>query len=70
MWLAVTEPFLPEPVAQRILAQAIAEDRASEFLHCLFDGGSCTVDAVTGTLVLINGEQVKQLSSGGRDDDD
>lgn len=59
----MAEPQLPEPLAQSILIAALKERRASEMLSCLFDGGSATVDAVTYKLVLISGEQLKDLGT-------
>lgn len=56
---------LPEPFARRILEAAIAEERSAEMLECLFDGGSVTVDAGTGQLVLLSGGQMSQLMGDG-----
>jgi len=55
---------ISEALAQRIFAQAIHEDRAAELLECLFDGGSATVDAITGKLVLISLPDVTSLREG------
>ena len=59
----MTDTAIPEPMARRILQQAIDEGRASEFLTCLFSGGSATVDAVTGKLVLVNFDFISQMGS-------
>ncbi len=48
-------------LANRIFIQAISESRAQDLLDCLLHGGSCTVDAITGQLVLISAEQVEGL---------
>lgn len=55
------EDRIPEPVARRILEQAMTEERCSEFLHCLWDGGSATVDLTTGRLVLVSGVALEGL---------
>lgn len=55
---------MPEVAAKRILAQAIAEDRAAEFLEAMWDGGSATVDQTTGKLVIITGDQLMGLVDG------
>lgn len=55
---------VPELVARRILGAAIAEDRCAELLNCLFDGGSATVDAATGNLVLVTADQLAALVDG------
>jgi hypothetical protein len=51
----------PEDWAAGILTTAIAEGRAGELLDCLFEGGSCTVDPLTGRLILATAEQVRGL---------
>lgn len=55
-------------VARRILSQAISEDRCGEFMDCLFDGGSATVDATTGRLVLVSASVLSAMA--GEHDDD
>jgi len=52
---------MPESIAAEICRAAIREERAAEFLTCLFDGGSATVDALTRKLILVTGEQLKQM---------
>jgi hypothetical protein len=49
----------PDGLAERILRQALDEHRAAELLVCLFDGGSCTVDARSGRLVLVSGDHTR-----------
>lgn len=44
---------MSEEMARRILEAAIREGRCAEFMDCLFDGGSATVDA-RGLLACIN----------------
>lgn len=53
--------MIPERLAAQILYTAIREGRASELLDCLMKGGSCTIDAMTGELVLVTGEQLNML---------
>lgn len=53
-----------ELMARAILQQAITEGRAAEFIECLFDGGSATVDAKTGKLVLASADMLKQKEGG------
>lgn len=54
---------ISEAFARRIFRQAIIEGRAAELLDCLFDGGSVTVDPVTGKLVLATEDMLKQMGS-------
>lgn len=56
--------ILPEGMAREIFEAAIAEDRCGELLGCLFEGGSATVDAGTGKLVLLYASQIQQLIKG------
>jgi hypothetical protein len=50
-----------ETLARAIFMQAIREERCAELLHCLFDGGSATVDAVTGKLVVVSSDQLAAM---------
>jgi hypothetical protein len=50
-------------MAQAILTTAIAEQRCAEFLDCLFNGGSATVDHQTRKLVLIPGSALLLMAS-------
>lgn len=50
-----------EAQAREILKQAIREDRCAELLECLFEGGSCTIDAKTGLLVLASADLLASL---------
>ncbi len=55
---------IPENFARRIFEVAIDERRCSELLECLFDGGSVTIDALTGKLVMISQVQLDKLQGG------
>jgi hypothetical protein len=52
---------ISENVARAIFQAAINEGRSSELLHCLFDGGSATVDVETGKLVLMTPDLLQAL---------
>lgn len=52
---------LTEAFARRIFEQAIRENRCGETLECLWGGGSVTVDAITGKLVLASADMLKQM---------
>jgi len=52
---------ISEAFARAIFLTAIREQRCSEMLECLFDGGSATVDARTGKLCLATAEQLAQM---------
>lgn len=52
---------ITEDYARRILLKAIAEDRAAELLNCLFDGGSVTLDAMTGNLSFASKDMLRQM---------
>lgn len=52
---------MSEELARRILQAAIDEGRCAEFAECLFDGGSATVDATTGKLVLVSGDGLASM---------
>jgi hypothetical protein len=52
---------ISEGFARRLFMQAVEEGRAAELLACLFDGGSATVDVVTGKLVLASADMLKQI---------
>jgi hypothetical protein len=52
---------VPEDRARRIFTQAIAESRCSELLEALFNGGSVTVDANTGLLVIASADALAQM---------
>ena len=55
----ITTPQIPEALAKKILQTAIDEQKASNLLHCLFEGGSVTVDAETGKLVLMRSDLIQ-----------
>lgn len=55
------EPKVSEPIARLIFETAIAEGKASDLLHCLFKGGTATVDVETGKLVLMTGDMLQAL---------
>lgn len=50
-----------ETIAKMILVTAIQEERCGDFLDCLFDGGSATVDH-KGHLVLIDGKTLARTT--------
>lgn len=52
---------IPESLSQAILKAAIEENKASELIECLFDGGSVTIDGETGKLILISSEQLDKI---------
>jgi hypothetical protein len=49
-------------MARAIFSTALMQNRAGEVLQCLFDGGSVTIDAKTGQLVMASAAQLKQMS--------
>lgn len=60
---------LPESLSAVILMRAIRDGRASELLHCLFEGGTCTLDPTSGGLVLISGDMLAQVADASFGDD-
>lgn len=52
---------LLDAMATAIFTVALRDKQAGELLQCLFEGGSATVDNVTGKLVMINGDQLNQM---------
>lgn len=63
-WMSgITEDF-----ARSLLQQAIREGRAAELLTTLFEGGSATLDAMSGRLVLASPSILEQLMGSGDDD--
>lgn len=50
-----------ENTARIIFQTAIDEQRASDLLHCLFEGGTATVDVETGKLVLMSANMLQAL---------
>jgi hypothetical protein len=50
-----------ERLAEAVLIAALHEGRAGELLDCLLDGGSCTIDQVTGLLTLASRDQLASL---------
>jgi hypothetical protein len=50
-----------EAIARRIFLAAIAEHRCGELLDALLEGGSATVDAITGQLVIVTDEQLSTI---------
>lgn len=57
----MSEYKVSENVATAIFQAAINEGRASDLLHCLFDGGSATVDVQSGKLVLMSANMLQAL---------
>lgn len=55
--MTTDEHQISESFAQRILEAAIAEERASELLGALIDGGSATVTN-SGQLIILTQEQL------------
>lgn len=55
---------IPESLARRIFEKAIADERAGELLEALFDGGSVTLDARTGGLLIVSADVLGQMDSG------
>lgn len=55
---------MSEEMAKAILEAAIREHRCAEFMDCLFEGGSATVDP-QGRLVLASGDVIAQLMGRG-----
>jgi hypothetical protein len=53
--------MIPESYARMILLKAIDEQRASELIMALFEGGSVTIDKKTGALVIVSGAQLKDF---------
>lgn len=49
-----------------IMQVAIRDKQETEFMECLFDGGSVTVDAVTGKLVMATKDQLGNVKAGVR----
>lgn len=52
---------MSEEMARAILEAAISEGRCAEFMDCLLDGGSATVDRGTGELVLATSEMLRAM---------
>lgn len=50
-----------DTLAKGMFLQSIREDRAGELLECLFEGGSATLDAATGKLVMLPGSAFQSL---------
>lgn len=53
-----------DTMATAIFRKAIAEGRCGEAMECLFDGGSVTIDIVTGELVLASSAALGQMVEG------
>lgn len=60
-------PDVFHPMATAIFRKALADDRCGEVMECLFDGGSVTIDIVTGELVLVSAAALAQMA--GSEDD-
>jgi len=48
-------------LARRLFMTAIRDGQEGELLQCLFDGGSATIDARTGKLVMVTEDLLKQF---------
>lgn len=57
----MTEAEKWDQLARGLFGAAKREDREGELLQCLFDGGSATIDAKTGKLVMANRDQLAQM---------
>lgn len=53
--------YISETLAKTILQAAINENKASTLLGCLFEGGTATVDAQSGKLVLMSANMLQAL---------
>jgi hypothetical protein len=49
-------------MAEAICTRALVEGRCAELLEVIFAGGSATVDAATGNLVLVSAEQLRAMA--------
>lgn len=56
---------LDESFAAAILRKAIDTGRSAELLNNLFEGGSVTLDATTGDLIIFSGFAINDLINGG-----
>ena len=56
----VVHAGLSEHRARRIMAQAMLEDRCSELLRVVFEGGMATIHQEDGSLVLLEAEALDQ----------
>ncbi len=56
--------MISEMLAKAILRAALNEGRSVELLECLFNGGSATIDATSGDLVLADADIIQQLVRG------
>jgi hypothetical protein len=50
-----------DALARAVFTIALRDNRAGELLWCLFNNGSCVVDAFTGELILISNEALGQI---------
>lgn len=57
----MTDYEIPEALARAIFVAAISENRCSELLCALFEGGSATIDRTDGSLVIVDGVVLDQL---------
>ena len=55
--------YIPEQYAQAILTKAISENKASELLETLFDGGSVTLTPAN-ELIIISSDIIQQMTEG------
>ena len=59
-----TEPYtIPEQFARAVFERAIQQQRAAELFETLMDGGSATIDYVTGELTIVTGPELAQMVS-------
>lgn len=48
-------------MARALFLNACATNQEGELFMCLIEGGSATIDAVTGEIVMVTAEQLDQL---------
>ena len=53
-----------ERLAVNLFQTAINRGQAGELLECLFDGGSATIDPVTGEIVMVTEDLLNQMMGG------
>lgn len=51
-----------DAIAAVIFTVALRDHQAGELLECLFDGGTATVDRITGRLVMLPGNLLQQMT--------
>lgn len=54
--------YIEERFAKRLFEAAIEQGKAAAVLECLWQGGSVTIDAMTGKVTLITADQLRGLA--------